>query len=93
MLRCGTLILHFTGDLLKLLEFSSAESILLMTYGKLHPPLGKHRLKVVSFTGAMSLSSISDLQISHCATFFVNIYVICMSQRKNLGLSLFSGIF
>ncbi|KAK4802144.1 hypothetical protein SAY86_000347 [Trapa natans] len=37
------------GDLLKLLEFSSTENILLTTYGKLHPPLGKHRLKIVEF--------------------------------------------
>jgi len=34
------------GDLLKLLDVSSAENLLPTTYGKLQPPLGKHRLKV-----------------------------------------------
>lgn len=36
----------FVGDLLKLLDVSSEESVLLTTYGKLQPPLGKQRLKV-----------------------------------------------
>jgi serine/threonine-protein phosphatase 6 regulatory subunit 3 len=38
--------LSFSGDLLKLLDVSSAENILPTTYGSLQPPLGKHRLKV-----------------------------------------------
>ncbi|CAN1226665.1 Serine/threonine-protein phosphatase 6 regulatory subunit 3 [Linum grandiflorum] len=37
------------GDLLKLLDVSSTEHVLLTTYGKLQPPLGKHRLKIVEF--------------------------------------------
>ncbi|RZS03820.1 hypothetical protein BHM03_00034047, partial [Ensete ventricosum] len=37
---------HETGDLLKLFDISSLDSDLLTTYGKLQPPLGKHRLKV-----------------------------------------------
>lgn len=37
------------GDLLKLLDVSSVENVLLTTYGKLQPPLGKHRLKVFLF--------------------------------------------
>lgn len=36
----------FAGNLLKLLEVSSLENVLPTTYGKLQPPLGKHRLKV-----------------------------------------------
>ncbi|CAL0334503.1 unnamed protein product [Lupinus luteus] len=42
-------MLESLGDLLKLLDVSSAENILLTTYGKLQPPLGKHRLKVIEF--------------------------------------------
>ncbi|KAG9439127.1 hypothetical protein H6P81_019292 [Aristolochia fimbriata] len=37
------------GELLKLLDVSSSESVLQTTYGKLQPPLGKHRLKIVEF--------------------------------------------
>jgi len=37
-----------SGDLLKLLNVSSAENVLPTTYGSLQPPLGKHRLKVSS---------------------------------------------
>ncbi|CAA3013979.1 serine threonine- phosphatase 6 regulatory subunit 3-like [Olea europaea subsp. europaea] len=33
------------GNILKLLDFSSEDMVLLTTYGKLQPPLGKHRLK------------------------------------------------
>ena len=38
---------YYAGDLLMLLNVSSTEGVLLTTYGKLQPPLGKHRLKVV----------------------------------------------
>ncbi|XP_039023556.1 serine/threonine-protein phosphatase 6 regulatory subunit 3-like isoform X2 [Hibiscus syriacus] len=38
-------MLENLGNLLKLLDISSSESTLLTTYGKLQPPLGKHRLK------------------------------------------------
>ncbi|KAJ4702988.1 Serine/threonine-protein phosphatase 6 regulatory subunit 3 [Melia azedarach] len=41
------------GDLLKLLDVSSEESVLLTTYGKLQPPLGKHRLKIVEFISVL----------------------------------------
>lgn len=41
-----TLLVCLAGDLLKLLDFSSEDHVLLTTYGKLQPPLGKHRLKV-----------------------------------------------
>ncbi|KAJ0236981.1 Uncharacterized protein HA466_0252610 [Hirschfeldia incana] len=41
------------GDLLMLLNVSSAEVFLLTTYGKLQPPLGKHRLKVVEFISVL----------------------------------------
>lgn len=41
------------GDLLKLLDVSSTENVLLTTYGKLQPPLGKHRLKVVEFISVL----------------------------------------
>lgn len=44
-----------TGDLLKLLDISSAETSLATTYGTLQPPLGKHRLKVVLACGYMLL--------------------------------------
>ncbi|XP_068656215.1 uncharacterized protein [Aristolochia californica] len=37
------------GELLKLLDVSSSDSMLQTTYGKLQPPLGKHRLKIVEF--------------------------------------------
>ncbi|RZB90267.1 Serine/threonine-protein phosphatase 6 regulatory subunit 3 isoform B [Glycine soja] len=41
------------GDLLKLLDVSSAENLLLTTFGKLQPPLGKHRLKIVEFISVL----------------------------------------
>ncbi|KAG2243147.1 hypothetical protein Bca52824_095010 [Brassica carinata] len=40
------------GDLLMLLNVSS-EGVLLTTYGKLQPPLGKHRLKIVEFISVL----------------------------------------
>ncbi|XP_042489476.1 serine/threonine-protein phosphatase 6 regulatory subunit 3 [Macadamia integrifolia] len=46
-------MLESLGDLLKLLDVSSAESVLPTTYGKLQPPLGKHRLKVVEFISVL----------------------------------------
>ncbi|XP_043700614.1 serine/threonine-protein phosphatase 6 regulatory subunit 3-like [Telopea speciosissima] len=46
-------MLESLGDLLKLLDVSSAESMLPTTYGKLQPPLGKHRLKVVEFISVL----------------------------------------
>ncbi|KAJ7969092.1 Serine/threonine-protein phosphatase 6 regulatory subunit 3 [Quillaja saponaria] len=46
-------MLESLGDLLKLLDVSSAESTLLTTYGKLQPPLGKHRLKIVEFISVL----------------------------------------
>jgi serine/threonine-protein phosphatase 6 regulatory subunit 3 len=36
-----------------LLNVSSAEGVLLTTYGKLQPPLGKHRLKIVEFISVL----------------------------------------
>ncbi|KAJ0975720.1 hypothetical protein J5N97_017685 [Dioscorea zingiberensis] len=41
------------GDLLKLLDISSPESTMPTTYGKLQPPLGKHRLKIVEFISVL----------------------------------------
>ncbi|KAG9145175.1 hypothetical protein Leryth_008964, partial [Lithospermum erythrorhizon] len=46
-------MLESLGDLLNLLEFSSEDLILLTTYGKLQPPLGKHRLKIVEFISVL----------------------------------------
>ncbi|OMO83273.1 SIT4 phosphatase-associated protein family [Corchorus capsularis] len=46
-------MLESLGDLLKLLDVSSSESVLLTTYGKLQPPLGKHRLKIVEFISVL----------------------------------------
>ncbi|KAI8568448.1 hypothetical protein RHMOL_Rhmol02G0200300 [Rhododendron molle] len=46
------------GDVLKLLDVSSVENVLLTTYGKLQPPLGKHRLKIIEFISVlMTVSS------------------------------------
>ncbi|RWR85822.1 serine/threonine-protein phosphatase 6 regulatory subunit 2 [Cinnamomum micranthum f. kanehirae] len=42
-------MLESLGDLLKLLDVSSSETVLPTAYGKLQPPLGKHRLKIVEF--------------------------------------------
>jgi len=42
-------MLESLGDLLKLLDVSSTDHFLLTTYGKLQPPLGKHRLKIMEF--------------------------------------------
>ncbi|KAH6827993.1 SIT4 phosphatase-associated family protein [Perilla frutescens var. hirtella] len=41
------------GELLVLLNVSSDEKLLPVTYGELRPPLGKHRLKVVEFLAVL----------------------------------------
>ncbi|GAB2280816.1 hypothetical protein Dimus_015439, partial [Dionaea muscipula] len=41
------------GHLLELLNVSSDKTVLLTTYGKLQPPLGKHRLKIVEFVSVL----------------------------------------
>ncbi|GAV67258.1 SAPS domain-containing protein [Cephalotus follicularis] len=46
-------MLESLGNLLKLLDVSSTETVLLTTYGKLQPPLGKHRLKIVEFISVL----------------------------------------
>ncbi|KAL8108435.1 uncharacterized protein LOC141670663 [Apium graveolens] len=46
-------MLESLGDLLKLLDVSSEENVLVTTYGKLHPPLGKHRLKIIEFISVL----------------------------------------
>ncbi|XP_039037508.1 serine/threonine-protein phosphatase 6 regulatory subunit 2-like [Hibiscus syriacus] len=46
-------MLENLGNLLKLLDISSSESTLLTTYGKLQPPLGKHRLKIVELISVL----------------------------------------
>ncbi|XP_019419497.1 PREDICTED: serine/threonine-protein phosphatase 6 regulatory subunit 2-like isoform X1 [Lupinus angustifolius] len=45
-------MLESLGDLLKLLDVSSAEN-LLTTFGKLQPPLGKNRLKIIEFISVL----------------------------------------
>ncbi|WCJ24282.1 Serine/threonine-protein phosphatase 6 regulatory subunit [Euphorbia peplus] len=46
-------MLDSLGDLLKLLAVSSTQDVLFTTYGKLQPPLGKHRLKIVEFISVL----------------------------------------
>ncbi|KAF8413515.1 hypothetical protein HHK36_001505 [Tetracentron sinense] len=46
-------MLESLGDILKLLDVSSVENVLPTTYGKLQPPLGKHRLKIVEFISVL----------------------------------------
>ncbi|KAI3455938.1 hypothetical protein Pfo_012601 [Paulownia fortunei] len=46
-------MLESIGDLLKLLDISSEDHVLLTTYGKLQPPLGKHRLKIIEFISVL----------------------------------------
>ncbi|KAI4368771.1 hypothetical protein MLD38_017286 [Melastoma candidum] len=41
------------GELLKRLNLSSDQTALPTTYGELHPPLGKHRLKIVEFIAVL----------------------------------------
>ncbi|CAI9760066.1 unnamed protein product [Fraxinus pennsylvanica] len=41
------------GNILKLLDLSSEDMVLLTTYGKLQPPLGKHRLKIIEFISVL----------------------------------------
>jgi hypothetical protein len=40
------LLWYMAGDLLKVLDVSTDDTVLPTTYGQLHPPLGIHRLKV-----------------------------------------------
>lgn len=46
-------MLESLGNLLKRLDVSSEENGLLTTYGKLQPPLGKHRLKIIEFISVL----------------------------------------
>uniref|UniRef100_A0A1D1Y0D9 Serine/threonine-protein phosphatase 6 regulatory subunit 3 n=1 Tax=Anthurium amnicola TaxID=1678845 RepID=A0A1D1Y0D9_9ARAE len=46
-------MLESIGDLSKLLDVSSPESVLPTTYGSLQPPLGKHRLKIIEFISVL----------------------------------------
>ncbi|XP_058099365.1 uncharacterized protein LOC131243790 isoform X2 [Magnolia sinica] len=46
-------MLESLGNLLKLLDISTTEPGLPTTYGKLQPPLGKHRLKIVEFISVL----------------------------------------
>ncbi|XP_048490870.1 uncharacterized protein LOC104901230 isoform X2 [Beta vulgaris subsp. vulgaris] len=46
-------MLESLGNLLKLLDVSSEEGVLLTTYGKLQPPLGKQRLKIIEFISVL----------------------------------------
>ncbi|KAG0519515.1 hypothetical protein BDA96_09G270900 [Sorghum bicolor] len=65
-------------DLLKLLDITSSENVLPTTYGCLHPPLGKHRLKIVEFISVLlTIGSevaekelINQSVIKHCIDLF-----------------------
>lgn len=46
-------MLESLGNLLKLLDVSAEENVLSTPYGKLQPPLGKHRLKIVEFISVL----------------------------------------
>ncbi|KVI00718.1 Armadillo-type fold [Cynara cardunculus var. scolymus] len=46
-------MLESLGNLLKLLDVSAEKNVLPTTYGKLQPPLGKHRLKIVEFISVL----------------------------------------
>uniref|UniRef100_A0A453EZ97 Uncharacterized protein n=1 Tax=Aegilops tauschii subsp. strangulata TaxID=200361 RepID=A0A453EZ97_AEGTS len=46
-------MLESLGNLLNLLDTSTAENVLPTTYGCLRPPLGKHRLKIVEFISVL----------------------------------------
>ncbi|KAK4440226.1 Serine/threonine-protein phosphatase 6 regulatory subunit [Sesamum alatum] len=46
-------MLESLGNLLQLLDISSEDQLLLTTYGKLQPPLGKHRLKIIEFISVL----------------------------------------
>lgn len=51
-------MLESLGNLLKLLNVTGEVNALLTTYGKLQPPLGKHRLKIIEFISVlMTVSS------------------------------------
>ncbi|XP_059668483.1 uncharacterized protein LOC132313634 [Cornus florida] len=60
-------MLESLGDLLKLLDVSSKENVLLTTYGKLHPPLGKHRLKIIEFISVLVTvtSEVAERELIH----------------------------
>ncbi|GJU61347.1 serine/threonine-protein phosphatase 6 regulatory subunit 3 [Tanacetum coccineum] len=46
-------MLESLGNLLKLLDVSAEENALFTTYGKLQPPLGKNRLKIIEFISVL----------------------------------------
>jgi serine/threonine-protein phosphatase 6 regulatory subunit 3 len=75
------------GDLLKLLDITSAENVLPTTYGCLRPPLGKHRLKVHS--DAVNLFTFS-LSI-HLKPIFSALYNLAFCP-KQVGVGFFSAL-
>ncbi|KAL8468626.1 hypothetical protein ACS0TY_031719 [Phlomoides rotata] len=60
-------MLESLGDLLKLLNISSEDHVLLTTYGKLQPPLGKHRLKIIEFISVLVAvsSEVAEKELIH----------------------------
>uniref|UniRef100_A0A0D9W9L7 Uncharacterized protein n=1 Tax=Leersia perrieri TaxID=77586 RepID=A0A0D9W9L7_9ORYZ len=60
-------MLDSLGDLLKLLDVSSAENILATTYGVLQPPLGNRRLKIVEFISVLLSigSEVAEIRLIH----------------------------
>ncbi|KQJ84657.1 serine/threonine-protein phosphatase 6 regulatory subunit 3 [Brachypodium distachyon] len=60
-------MLDCLGDLLKLLDVSTAEDVLSTTYGSLQPPLGKHRLKIVEFISVLLSigSEVAEMRLIH----------------------------
>ncbi|KAF9616586.1 hypothetical protein IFM89_030353 [Coptis chinensis] len=85
-------MLESLGDLLKLLDISSAVNILETTYGKLHPPLGKHRLKRRAEKELIRLGAIQrilDLFFEYPFNNFLhhhveNIVVLCLESKKTV---------
>ncbi|PWA56348.1 Armadillo-type fold [Artemisia annua] len=60
-------MLESLGNLLKLLDVSAEENVLVTTYGKLQPPLGKNRLKIIEFISVLITvsSDAAEKQLIH----------------------------
>lgn len=85
-----------SGDLLKLLDVSSAENVLPTTYGSLQPPLGKHRLKVSSTcfvyflilnSHEQNCTSTSAGEVSHLVPLLLYTHIFRGIYQGLIGLS------
>ncbi|KAG8043529.1 hypothetical protein GUJ93_ZPchr0458g22329 [Zizania palustris] len=84
-------MLDSLGDLLKLLDVSSADNVLPTTYGVLQPPLGKHRLKIVEFISVLLSigSEAAEMRLIHLGAIMrvIDLFFEILEAEKYSALS------